>query len=137
LGPKSGRRSLVLVCVVLVCVSLAKQLRRPRDVDRDPPRLVRGEYLRLLRVVGVVAAVEISQRLPIGMPDDKPPAILLARQGGWKRRDPSATPEGSRSISENGDLCLVKEAVDVALQFPKTDKVIPQSREVSLASDKT
>jgi hypothetical protein len=38
--------------------------------DGDPPRLVVREHLRLPGFVGVVARVEVGERLPVGVPDD-------------------------------------------------------------------
>jgi hypothetical protein len=51
-------------------VPLPKQLRQPRDVDGDPPRLILREHLRLQRLDLGLSRVDVGERLPVGVPDD-------------------------------------------------------------------
>jgi hypothetical protein len=43
---------------ILVALTLPKQLRQPRDIDGDPPRLVRRQHLRLPRLGLVIAGIK-------------------------------------------------------------------------------
>jgi hypothetical protein len=65
----------------LVALRLPQQLRQPRDVDRDAPRLVGGEHLRLPRFVFVLAAVEVGKNLPIGVADNVAAGDLVGMPG--------------------------------------------------------
>jgi hypothetical protein len=60
-----------------VALSLPQQLRQPRDVDRNPPRLVLRQQLRLKGLGRVVARIEIgpaaAQRA--GAPTKKQPEL--------------------------------------------------------------
>jgi hypothetical protein len=47
-----------------------QQLRQPCDIDGDASCLVLRQHLCLPRLVLVVAGVEVSQRLPVGVSDD-------------------------------------------------------------------
>jgi hypothetical protein len=51
-------------------VDLAEQLREPGDVHRDAARLVDRQSLRLHCLGFVRLAVDVSERLPSGVPDD-------------------------------------------------------------------
>ena len=62
-------------------VLTVQQLRQPRDVDGDPPRLVLREHLRLQRFGIVVAGVEVRERLPVGIPDDIAARDLVGAPG--------------------------------------------------------
>jgi hypothetical protein len=71
-----------------VAIRFPEQLRRPRDVDGDPPRLVFRQHLRLPRLVLAVAGVEVRERLAVGVPDDVPARNLVDAPGrreaaGW------------------------------------------------------
>ena len=48
---------------------LLEQLRQPRDVDGDPPRLVLREHLRLQSFGRIVARIQIGQRLAVSVAD--------------------------------------------------------------------
>ena len=74
---RQGRRSGLAVSLS----AFPKQLRQPRDVDRDPPRLVLGQDFGLPGLGFVVAGVHVGQRLTVGVP---------ACQGDGKRRGDSA-----------------------------------------------
>jgi hypothetical protein len=63
-----------------------EQLRQPHDVDGYSSRLVLRQHLCLESFGYVVAGVDVRERLPVGIPDDKPPGSLSARQGAGKRR---------------------------------------------------
>ena len=49
----------------LLWLALPEQLRQPRGVDRDPPRLVERESLGLPSFGFAVAAAHVGQRLPL------------------------------------------------------------------------
>jgi hypothetical protein len=50
--------------------TLPKQLRQPRNVDRDAPRLVLREHLRLQRLGLGLPRADVGERLPVRVPDD-------------------------------------------------------------------
>jgi hypothetical protein len=79
-----------LACAISGALTLSKQLWQPRDVDGDPPRLVRRQHLRLPCLVRVLPRIHVSQRLPVGVRTTYPPGMGSARQGGGKRRGGSA-----------------------------------------------
>jgi hypothetical protein len=67
---------------------LSLQVRQPRNIDRDPPRLVRREHLRLAGFGITVAGVDEGKGLPVGVADDIP-----ARDGiGMPRAQGSGGP---------------------------------------------
>jgi hypothetical protein len=74
----SGRR------LPLLLPALRDQLGQSRDVGGNPPALVRREHLRLPRLGLVLAAVEIRDRLPVGVADDIAAGDLLSASGGGK-----------------------------------------------------
>jgi hypothetical protein len=51
-------------------LGLPEELRQPRDVYGDPSRLVLRQYLRLPRLVLVVAGVDVRKGLPVGVAYD-------------------------------------------------------------------
>jgi hypothetical protein len=53
-----------------LALALAKQLRQPRDVDGDAPRLVLRQHLGLQRFGFTVSGIDVRERLPVGIADD-------------------------------------------------------------------
>src|SRR5271170_457460 len=74
---------------------LPQQLRQPRDVDGDPPRLVFRENLRLQCFVLSVARVDVCESLSIGVAND-----IAARNLVWA--------PGRRKTSGHHSLNLAK-----------------------------
>ena len=66
-----------------VCPNGAHQLRQLGEVARHPPSLVHGQHVGDARVVIIVARVEVSERLPIGVDDFE--AAGQALDGPWWR----------------------------------------------------
>jgi hypothetical protein len=60
----------------------AQQFRQPRDVQRDPSRLVLCQHLCLPCFGFVLAAVEVRERLPVGVADDIAAGQLVGRANG-------------------------------------------------------
>ena len=54
--------------VALIAICLPEELGSPGDVDGDPSRLVAGQNLRLPRLGFVLPAVDVRERLPVGVP---------------------------------------------------------------------
>jgi hypothetical protein len=73
----------------LVAIRPPKQLRQPRDVDGDPPRLILRQDLGLPCFGIVVAAVEVGEGLRVAVPDNIAARVGSARHGAGKRRDGS------------------------------------------------
>jgi hypothetical protein len=63
-GHRAFRRGAQLRSAVLA-IGLPEQFRQPRDVDGDASHLVRGEHLRLPRLVLVVAGVTYASAYPL------------------------------------------------------------------------
>jgi hypothetical protein len=60
-------------------------------IGGDPPGLVAGEQVRRRAASGLVLAIHVGERLPVGVADDEAPPIklwigLLDDQGGGKWR---------------------------------------------------
>jgi hypothetical protein len=65
-----------------IAMVLPKQVRQPRGVDGDPPRLVGRQHLDLQWVGFVLPRVDADERPPVGVADDiAAPGISSARQG--------------------------------------------------------
>jgi hypothetical protein len=64
-----------------VALTLPKQLRRPREVDGDPPGLVVCQNLRLSRFGLVVAGIDVGKCLPVGVSDDVTACDLVSTPG--------------------------------------------------------
>jgi hypothetical protein len=77
--PFHQRRSPVSCSIAL---SLAKQLRQPRDVEGDPWRLVFRQDLRLPGFVLAVAGVQVRECLPVGGRHSRRASGRLARELG-------------------------------------------------------
>jgi hypothetical protein len=69
---------------MLIAIGFSKQLRQPRDVNGDPPRLVLRQDFGLPRLGIVVAGVEVRQRLPVGVADDLAAGLGVGVTRGWK-----------------------------------------------------
>jgi hypothetical protein len=90
--------------------ALPEQFRESRDVERDATRLVGGEHLRLPRVGFVVTAVELGQRLSVGVPDDITAAPLVGmprrREAAWwlamSADDPASALSGAPRLAQGG-----------------------------------
>jgi hypothetical protein len=61
-----------------------QQLRQPRDVQRDPPRLVLRQHLRLPCFGIVVAGIDEHERLTLGVADDVAAGHLVGMPGRRK-----------------------------------------------------
>jgi hypothetical protein len=80
-----------------------QQLRQPCDVDGDPSGLVFREHLRLPRLDLGGAAVDVGDRLPVGVADDIAARYLVGTPG---RR------EAAWSLGHGGILPVHPIAVD-------------------------
>jgi hypothetical protein len=59
-----------------LALALAKQLRQPRDVDGDAPRLVLRQHLGLQRFGFAISGKDVRERLTVDFYDvDKVPAL--------------------------------------------------------------
>jgi hypothetical protein len=71
-------------CDEAASIALPEHLRQPGDVDGDAPRLVLRQDLSLPRLTIVVAAVEVGERLPAGVPNDVTARYLVGVPGRWE-----------------------------------------------------
>jgi hypothetical protein len=87
-----------------LALALSQQLRQPRDVDGDPPRLVRRQDLRLPSLGLVLSRVQVGERLPSRVAHDVaardlvgPPGRRELNQtrpgGGFRRLCPQCGPD--------------------------------------------
>jgi hypothetical protein len=72
------RRSLCQLSALLRLTS-PDQLRQPRDVGGDPPRLVGRQCLRLMGLGRIDARIDVRQRLAGGVADDVATVAYVAR----------------------------------------------------------
>jgi hypothetical protein len=63
--------------------SLSEELRQPRDVDRDPPRLVKGQLLAHRSAIFAGPATSAVQKIAID-------AVVPQNRRSWRRRQKTA-----------------------------------------------